>query len=71
MSPLLLPTDSPLDSNLWSPAASDSGISEDAHSDHQKSPFQYQFVDACYVTSNLRDFPEPDLCMNLGDHAGM
>ncbi|XP_073450782.1 cyclic AMP-responsive element-binding protein 3-like protein 3 isoform X2 [Aquarana catesbeiana] len=69
VSPLLLPADSPLDSNLWSPAASDSGISEDAHSDHQNSPFQYQFVDACYVTSNLRDFPEQDLCMNLGGHA--
>ncbi|KAM5191552.1 cyclic AMP-responsive element-binding protein 3-like protein 3 [Mantella aurantiaca] len=71
VSPLLLLADSPLDSNLWSPAASDSGISDDAHSDHQNSPFQYQFTDSCHVTSSLRDFQEPGLCMNLAEHADL
>ncbi|XP_072261180.1 cyclic AMP-responsive element-binding protein 3-like protein 3 isoform X2 [Pyxicephalus adspersus] len=70
-SPLLLLADSSSDSNLWSPAASDSGVSEDTHSDHLNSPFQYQFTDSGYIISNLGDFQEPDLCMNMGEHAGI
>ncbi|XP_068089954.1 cyclic AMP-responsive element-binding protein 3-like protein 3 isoform X2 [Hyperolius riggenbachi] len=68
LSALMLSTDSPSDSNLWSPAASDSGISEDTHSDNHSSPLQYQCTDYSYVASNFTDFQEPDVTINLEQH---
>ncbi|XP_075060965.1 cyclic AMP-responsive element-binding protein 3-like protein 3 isoform X2 [Mixophyes fleayi] len=71
LSLLMVPDDSPSDSNLWSPAASDSGVSEDAHSDQQDSPFQYQYTDSCHIMPKLKDLREPDVSIDLGEHADM
>ncbi|XP_063770939.1 cyclic AMP-responsive element-binding protein 3-like protein 3 isoform X2 [Pseudophryne corroboree] len=71
LSLLMVSDDSPSNSNLWSPAASDSGVSEDAQSDQQDSPFQYQYTDSCHVMPNLRDPQEPDVSIDLSEHADM
>ncbi|XP_075720436.1 cyclic AMP-responsive element-binding protein 3-like protein 3 isoform X2 [Rhinoderma darwinii] len=68
---LLAPNDSSSDSNLWSPAASDSGLSEDNHSDQQDSPVQYHYADSCHMMHNQRDFQEPNVSIDLGEPADL
>ncbi|MEE6520569.1 hypothetical protein FKM82_018467 [Ascaphus truei] len=64
LSSLLVPADSPSDSVLWSPAASDSGISEDTQSDQQDSPAYHGHEKSQY-------HPNPDSCPGMpgpGEH---
>lgn len=66
---LLAPNDSSSDSNLWSPTASDSGVSEDNHSDQQDSPLQFHYTDSGPMMP--RDFQEQNVSIDLGEHADM
>ncbi|KAG8594260.1 hypothetical protein GDO81_001132 [Engystomops pustulosus] len=50
---LLAPADSSSESNLWSPAASDSGLSEDNQSDQQDSPVHYHFTDLGHMHNQM------------------
>ncbi|KAM3937357.1 cyclic AMP-responsive element-binding protein 3-like protein 3 [Leptodactylus fuscus] len=66
---LLAQNDSSSESNLWSPAASDSGLSEDNHSDQQDSPAQYHYTDSYHnQMHNQRDFQERNVSIDLGEH---
>ncbi|XP_056429851.1 cyclic AMP-responsive element-binding protein 3-like protein 3 isoform X2 [Hyla sarda] len=66
---LLAPNDSSSDSNVWSPAASDSGLSEDNHSDLQDSPAHFSYTDSCHMMHHESDFQEPNGSFDLGEHA--
>ncbi|XP_073419129.1 cyclic AMP-responsive element-binding protein 3-like protein 3 isoform X2 [Dendrobates tinctorius] len=68
---LLAPNDSSSDSNLWSPAASDSGLSEDNHSDQQDSPGQYYYTDSYHMMHNQTDLQEPDMSIDLGENSDL
>ncbi|XP_040273641.1 cyclic AMP-responsive element-binding protein 3-like protein 3 isoform X1 [Bufo bufo] len=68
---LLAPNDSSSESNLWSPAASDSGLSEDNHSDQQDSPVQYHYTDSYHMVHNQRDFQEPNVSIDLAEHTDL
>ncbi|CAH2292271.1 cyclic AMP-responsive element-binding 3 3 isoform X2 [Pelobates cultripes] len=65
LSSLLASADSPSDSTLWSPSASDSGISEDAHSEQKDSPSQHQYEDACHKMSDVGWLTEADVSLDL------
>ncbi|XP_053556707.1 cyclic AMP-responsive element-binding protein 3-like protein 3 [Bombina bombina] len=68
---LLVPADSPSDSPLWSPAASDSGVSEDMHSDQLDSPAQYnQYADSCHVIPGNGEHREGDVSIDLDMYTG-
>ncbi|KAM4807877.1 cyclic AMP-responsive element-binding protein 3-like protein 3 [Rhinophrynus dorsalis] len=72
LSTLLLPSVSSPESTVWSPAASDSGVSEDAHSDHQDSPPQYHpYSDSCHMMPDLMDLQKADVSIDLGEHDDM
>ncbi|XP_073516527.1 cyclic AMP-responsive element-binding protein 3-like protein 3 isoform X2 [Phyllobates terribilis] len=68
---LLAPNDSSSDSNLWSPAASDSGLSEDNHSDQQDSPGQYNYTDSYHIMHNQTDLQEPNVSIDLGENSDL
>ncbi|XP_077109608.1 cyclic AMP-responsive element-binding protein 3-like protein 3 [Ranitomeya variabilis] len=68
---LLAPKDSSSDSNLWSPAASDSGLSEDNHSDQQDSPGQYYYTDSYHMMHNQTDLQEHDMSIDLGENSDL
>ncbi|KAM8960465.1 cyclic AMP-responsive element-binding protein 3-like protein 3 [Pelodytes ibericus] len=51
LSSLLESADSPSDCTVWSPSASDSGISDDAHSEQKDRPPQLQYEDSCHIMS--------------------
>ncbi|XP_069073619.1 cyclic AMP-responsive element-binding protein 3-like protein 3 [Pleurodeles waltl] len=74
---LLVPSDSSPDSTLWSPAASDSGISDDPQSDQVDSPQQYVpidspgYGDAGQVEAMYQPYQEPCQPMPGLDGHGM
>ncbi|KAM4709749.1 cyclic AMP-responsive element-binding protein 3-like protein 3 isoform 2-T2 [Discoglossus pictus] len=71
LSSLLVPADSPSDSAIWSPAASDSGVSEDAHSDQQDSPPQYHmYMDSCQAMPGNGETREADVSIDLNMWTG-
>ncbi|XP_066431037.1 cyclic AMP-responsive element-binding protein 3-like protein 3 [Eleutherodactylus coqui] len=71
LSLLLAPNNSPTDSNLWSPAASDSGLSEDILSDQQDSPVQHHYTASCHMIHNQRSFQESNVSIDLDEHADL
>ncbi|XP_053317720.1 cyclic AMP-responsive element-binding protein 3-like protein 3 [Spea bombifrons] len=57
--------DSPLDCNLWSPGASDSGFSEDNHSDQKDSPSLHYCLDSSHVMPGLDWLTKADVSIDL------
>ncbi|XP_069834004.1 cyclic AMP-responsive element-binding protein 3-like protein 3 isoform X2 [Dendropsophus ebraccatus] len=68
---LLASNDSSSESNLWSPAASDSGLSEDNHSDQQDSPAHFHYENSCHMMHHLGDFQEHNVSIDLGENADL
>ncbi|KAM4050511.1 cyclic AMP-responsive element-binding protein 3-like protein 3 isoform 2-T2 [Anomaloglossus baeobatrachus] len=68
---LLAPNDSSSDSNLWSPAASDSGLSEDNQSDQQDSPDQYNYTDSYHMMHHQTDLEGPNVSIDLGEQSDL
>uniref|UniRef100_A0A8C5QN07 BZIP domain-containing protein n=1 Tax=Leptobrachium leishanense TaxID=445787 RepID=A0A8C5QN07_9ANUR len=65
LSSILVSADSPSDPALWSPSASDSGISEDAHSEQKDSPSQQQYEDPSRTMSDVGWLTEADVSLDL------